>query len=239
MWWVSTMKFFRFAGDQRNFLVRISCIDHRGAELKRKIRRKHKISRARICKPFKEPRNRFPAWRNRFLDSLNVYKYGLRLSKIPEPPTSLNIVFGKKIFIFTNLKLSNSTLNWDTLVLNPPLFAWNFELESIRENFRLDRQVHRVHLNPLNRFTTTPTGLYISLCFEESVGSQSTYIFRVLTPHPISPSECVLPPHQRVHTRRAVRGWGSIFRKTPAIGLASYSIIPLRVGSNKKNRLCM
>ncbi len=23
--------------------------------------------RARICKPFKEPRNRFPAWRNRFL----------------------------------------------------------------------------------------------------------------------------------------------------------------------------
>ncbi len=58
-------------------------------------------SRARICKPFKEPRNRFPAWRadtttllsyrpvrphrlaesiprNRFLSSLNVYKYVLR-----------------------------------------------------------------------------------------------------------------------------------------------------------------
>ncbi len=34
-------------------------------------------TRARICKPFKEPRNRFPAWRNRFLGSLNVYKYGL------------------------------------------------------------------------------------------------------------------------------------------------------------------
>jgi hypothetical protein len=52
---------------------------------------------ARICKPFKEPRNRFqpggpvrtpyssyrPAmlhtvgWRNRFLCSINVYKYGL------------------------------------------------------------------------------------------------------------------------------------------------------------------
>jgi len=56
---------------------------------------------ARICKPFKEPRNWFPAWRacattpfcrtgprrlhrlakliprNRFLGSLNVYKYGL------------------------------------------------------------------------------------------------------------------------------------------------------------------
>jgi hypothetical protein len=40
-----------------------------------------------------------------------------------------------------------------------------------------------------------------------------------------------LPPHQRrgggVHTRRVVRGWGSIFRKTPDIGLTSYSIIPL------------
>jgi hypothetical protein len=33
--------------------------------------------RARICRPFKEPRNRFSAWRNRFLGSLNVYKYGL------------------------------------------------------------------------------------------------------------------------------------------------------------------
>jgi hypothetical protein len=33
--------------------------------------------RARICKPFKEPRNRFPAWRNRFQGFLNVYKFGL------------------------------------------------------------------------------------------------------------------------------------------------------------------
>ncbi len=33
--------------------------------------------RARICKPFKASRNRIPAWRNRFLGSLNVYKYGL------------------------------------------------------------------------------------------------------------------------------------------------------------------
>jgi hypothetical protein len=59
------------------------------------------VARARICKPFKEPRNRFPSWRpgtttpfdvyraarlhrleesiswNRFLGSVNVYKYGL------------------------------------------------------------------------------------------------------------------------------------------------------------------
>ncbi len=33
--------------------------------------------RASICKPFKEPRNWSSAWRNRFLGSLNVYKYGL------------------------------------------------------------------------------------------------------------------------------------------------------------------
>jgi hypothetical protein len=33
------------------------------------------VNRARICKPFKEPRNRFPAWHNRSLGSKNVYKY--------------------------------------------------------------------------------------------------------------------------------------------------------------------
>ncbi len=31
-----------------------------------------------ICKPFKESRNWFTAWRNLFLGSLNVYKYELR-----------------------------------------------------------------------------------------------------------------------------------------------------------------
>jgi hypothetical protein len=71
--------------------------------------------------------------------------------------------------------------------------------------------------------------------------AQSTYIYRVQSnawrlpnywpPAPSPPSECVLPPRQRRerHTRRA--GWGgggSIFRKTPDIGLTSYSIIPLR-----------
>ncbi len=34
-------------------------------------------TRVRICKPFKEPKNRFTAWRNRVLSFLNVYKYGL------------------------------------------------------------------------------------------------------------------------------------------------------------------
>jgi hypothetical protein len=73
--------------------------------------------------------------------------------------------------------------------------------------------------------------------------SQSTYICRVqgcvlrlpknLPPTPSPPSECVLPPPPPPppkDTHRAVRGvGGSIFWKTPDIGLASYSIISLRL----------
>jgi hypothetical protein len=58
----------------------------------------YRYARARICKPFKEPRNLFPACRagtttqfdcqarlaesiswNRFMGSLNVYKFGIRM----------------------------------------------------------------------------------------------------------------------------------------------------------------
>ncbi len=51
---------------------------------------------------------------------------------------------------------------------------------------------------------------------------------------PSTPSECVLPPHQRrggggYTLARWWGGGGSIFWKTPDIGLASYSIIPLRL----------
>ncbi len=61
-------------------------------------------------------------------------------------------------------------------------------------------------------------------------------VFQNIDPPPPSPpSECVLPQHQRRGgggtPRRAVRGWWviiSIFWKTPDIGLASYSLIPLR-----------
>ncbi len=58
--------------------------------------------------------------------------------------------------------------------------------------------------------------------------------FKLLTPHALSTHECVLPPHQRrgVHTTHSPGGegvGGQYFRKTPDIGLASYSIIPLRV----------
>ncbi len=59
-------------------------------------------------------------------------------------------------------------------------------------------------------------------------------------PPPSSPSECVLPPpHQRrgLHTRRAVRGMGaiggSVFLKTPAIGLASYN----NLSTTKRHRV--
>ncbi len=34
--------------------------------------------RARICKPFKKPKNRFPAWRNRFL---GVYSWAPKMLK--------------------------------------------------------------------------------------------------------------------------------------------------------------
>jgi hypothetical protein len=37
--------------------------------------------RARICKPFKEPRNRFLGID--FWSALNVYKYGLRVEESP------------------------------------------------------------------------------------------------------------------------------------------------------------
>jgi hypothetical protein len=56
-------------------------------------------------------------------------------------------------------------------------------------------------------------------------------VFRTIDPppplHPASVSS--LRTKGAVHTRRAVGG--SIIRKTPDIGLASYSIIPLRVDS--------
>jgi hypothetical protein len=58
-------------------------------------------------------------------------------------------------------------------------------------------------------------------------------VFRTIDPPPpFPPSECVLPPHLRrrgTHSPGGKGVGGSIFRKTPDIGLASYSIIPLRL----------
>ena len=78
---------------------------------------------------------------------------------------------------------------------------------------------------------------------------QITYICRVQSsvyrlpnywpPTPSPPSECVLPPHQSWGGGYTLAerwgGGGSIFRKTPDIGLASYSIIPLRSTSSNSS----
>jgi hypothetical protein len=60
-------------------------------------------------------------------------------------------------------------------------------------------------------------------------------VFRTIDPspplHPASMSSPFTKGGGGLHIRRAVRGWGggvSIILKTPDIGLASYSIIPLR-----------
>jgi hypothetical protein len=57
-------------------------------------------------------------------------------------------------------------------------------------------------------------------------------VFRTIDPTPPLHPASVSSPRTKgggVHTRRAVRGWGSIFQKTSDIGLASYSKIPLRL----------
>jgi hypothetical protein len=54
----------------------------------------------------------------------------------------------------------------------------------------------------------------------------------ILTPHPLSTQRVCPPPAPNllgVHTLQAVRGWGvNISEDARDIGLASYSIIPLR-----------
>ncbi len=96
-------------------------------------------------------------------------------------------------------------------------------------------------LAPLLRMqTNTPNTLSMSLL--HLIQSQNTYIYRTersvwrlpnyWPPTPSPPSECVLPPHQRrgdTHSPGGEGVGGSIFRKTSDIGLASYSIIPLRM----------
>jgi hypothetical protein len=71
------------------------------------------------------------------------------------------------------------------------------------------------------------------MCFSEGRGRNKVLpykeyiavsgIFRTIDPHPLSTQRVCSPPARKaggggVHTRRAVRGWGSIFRKTPDIG---------------------
>jgi hypothetical protein len=78
-------------------------------------------NRARICKPFKEPRNRFPAWRNRFLGSFNVYNCGLntcgKLSSFFCSSSSFQQCFGS--VTFWDISGSGS--------LDPALFVSDFK----------------------------------------------------------------------------------------------------------------
>ncbi len=102
---------------------------------------KNPFSRARICKPCKEPRNRFTALRvgtttllagppssidprNRFLGSLNIYKY--RLSRFYlqhfevffQASPGYSVEYLRKIS-YTNLELiysSYTTIFWEFLV---------------------------------------------------------------------------------------------------------------------------
>jgi hypothetical protein len=88
-------------------------------------------TRARICKSFQKPRNRFPAWRadiaydtlfivparqatyrlaesiprNRFLGSLNIYKYGLWVSHCPHHTHS-----EREIIVFSSVRRSSCIL---------------------------------------------------------------------------------------------------------------------------------
>ncbi len=84
---------------------------------------------------------------------------------------------------------------------------------------------------------------------ENPVNEQSTYVCRVQSivwrlpkywpPSPFPPSECVLLPYQRrrgTHSPGGEGVGGSIFWKTPDIGLASYSIISLRVNGNVRTK---
>jgi len=106
------------------------------------------IIRARICKSFKEPINRFPAWRkwflqiralvplwyraricksfkehlNRFLGSLNVYKYELRLHgrDILLHLIFVHLFYSHKVYILMFIIQEEGTR-----ILYPHLCWWN------------------------------------------------------------------------------------------------------------------
>ncbi len=86
---------------------------------------------------------------------------------------------------------------------------------------------HSLRLQPTDTFShKVLTYIY---CTEQCLVSSE-----LKTPHPVSslhPASVSSPRTKGggVRTRRPAMGWGSIFWKAPDIGLASYSIIPLRL----------
>ncbi len=100
-------------------------------------------TRARICKPCKEPRNRFPAWRNRFLGSINVYKYGLKekawVYGRNDPACSVGVIAVMtvgciRLVILYATKNQQQYLELPSSQLNSP-FQGNWFLHSIHATF--------------------------------------------------------------------------------------------------------
>jgi hypothetical protein len=169
--------------------------------------RKHRI--CRICS------SHFMEWCD-YEETHGAYRVSLyslsQINKIPSQPPTLQIPFSKT---YADYSKSHSAVNFEKLL----------KTTSNGSPFSL------VRAPPLPQFHI------------QSIHKVSTYVeyravsgvFQTIEPRPPSPpNESVLPPAPKArytlvtpHTRRAVRG--SIFWKTPDIGLASYSIISLRV----------
>ncbi len=85
----------------------------------------YRLARARIYKPFKETRNRFPAWRNRFLGSLNFYKYRLWLHRLAESIPQNRFLYPNLQTQFLLKQAQNARFQWlKTRVSLGGLFSW-------------------------------------------------------------------------------------------------------------------
>ncbi len=112
------------------------------------------VPRARIWKPFRKPRNRFPAWQNRFLGPLNVCKFG------PKYPSSCLLVKCCPIFlnlIFEPLVLLASS-NYKCFVF----FSSAFRVWSSSLDLRVKTHGFLVSLFPY-AYLFSPFSLWISL----------------------------------------------------------------------------
>ncbi len=91
--------------------------------------------RARICKPFKGPRNRFPAWRNRFLRSWNVYKYGLSVFCFAEFARFVNLESKQKYVVFSTEGFTKFSVSNRKFLFNFKIKTWISRCCRKREHF--------------------------------------------------------------------------------------------------------